>query len=232
MQPRIDSEDLRVHRDATREFSRAYRSALNVLSITPQCGRGCSSCCTHDQPPVARFEAEILMELVRRRSDLSDVPEKLAAQVRRLDELAGSDPRPGITDHRGDFPCVFLGPAAECRVYDHRPLACVITYSQDRAECQRAVREGDFEDGRGWDPAVAQIAEVLRHTVGRLSNRTAAVVTMAFEGARSQKTENGRSSPPLLLMALAVLWSDATNAAITAAAEKAREAARARGARP
>lgn len=159
------------------------------------------------------------MALIRRRPELADVPDKIAAQIRRLDALAASDPRPGITDHRGEFPCVFLDAAGACRVYEHRPLACVVAYSPRRSECERAVRENDFRRGAGWDLSLNVTAAILVDVAAQVSARTVEVVRSIVEDTREFRDDNGR--PPLLLMALAILWSDETRAAIDAAARKA-----------
>jgi Fe-S-cluster containining protein len=101
-----------------------------------QCGKGCTACCyglfdisLADAVEVARgfqklppplqheiySEAEKLYQRIASASPDSSTPILFAEDDTRIDEIVDSADSPK---------CPFLGSAGECRIYDHRPLAC------------------------------------------------------------------------------------------------------------
>src|SRR5215467_6832423 len=101
-----------------------------------QCGKGCTACCyglfdisLADAVEVARgfqklppalqheiySEAETLYQRMASGFPHSSAPILFAEDDTRIDEIVDSANSPK---------CLLLGPAGECRIYEHRPLAC------------------------------------------------------------------------------------------------------------
>jgi len=198
----VSAELLVEHARAVRAYGRAHGRALDVLGYSPACG-GCRSarCCTNDSPPLSRPEAEALAHLARVRADLADVPAKVAAQIGLLRETAA--PGRGLRDRRGEFPCPFLSPDRRCRVYDHRPLACVQAFSESANRCAAST------DGiGGWDIPVEVTAGIIRSAVeigGKPVRRALAFAPTPGDG------------PPPLVIGLALVLSDETRHLVAAA---------------
>lgn len=199
---------LRDHAAAVRDATRAHRKALALLGDEPACRAGCAHCCTHDSPPLSNpGELVMLSELVKRRADLADVEWRIVEQLAHLGSYAETA-NPGLLDHRGEFPCVFLDANHQCRVYEHRPIACVLTYHTDARECAR-TREGSV----AWHRAPQDGAKLIR------------LMQKWLPGSKARRFEafvpTGRAESPPLLLGLAAVLNERTKALVDEIARRA-----------
>lgn len=100
-----------------------------------KCQRGCSHCC-HNYVITTPDEADLLYAAMK-----EDKIEVNMARLEKQAQFKGTDGeyfRQPLDENR----CVFLGAANECRVYEHRPIACrKYLVASDPTQC--AVRGGD-----------------------------------------------------------------------------------------
>lgn len=109
--------DAKPGKERAMRFHALIDSAMEAArSLTVSCRKGCSGCC-YFAVEITSDETELLRGLIDAgiKIDLG----KLARQSRlELDSAAWRIP------WSNESRCVFLGSDAECRIYDHRPVAC------------------------------------------------------------------------------------------------------------
>src|SRR5262245_50359874 len=113
-----------------------FRQIRAKYATQMQCGKGCTACC-HGLFDISLADA---VEIARGFQKLSPaVQQEVRTEAENLHRAIASaaggmtepilfvedDPRvDGIVDSCNSPKCPLLGPAGECRVYEHRPLAC------------------------------------------------------------------------------------------------------------
>jgi len=167
-----------------RDVDAWYRAVKAAHPSEVPCGRGCRDCC------LGLFDVSIAdRELLRAglakadeatRRDIASRAGEILAKLRASfptlgDTLEGLDDGTvdAVCDALGPVECPVLGPAGECRLYEHRPLTCrlagvpVVDVSgeviarEGCARCTLSAKDAPRLDGRGMHRREEKILRAL-----------------------------------------------------------------------
>lgn len=159
----------------------AYDRYLSAALITEgkriRCGRNCSACCNHFVSSVEPFELLFLDQHIKTRDDYPDL---VLASYRRevlYKDLVGPDGEDEEAEDRALYryflrgqACPFLESDGACGVYERRPMACRMFYSESaprfcagKALTSPWNRNFQVELPQEAEEALARCARLLEH---------------------------------------------------------------------